>query len=129
MPALRRILVLATFVAVLGAVVAGAANAEPKNQWPFTRPVDSRSLSQSATNGIVDPAPRPESKNELPFTRRVDAGGTSSGGAVTPTAAGGSGGIDWPLAAWGSLVAITLIGGAFVLLHGTRLTTRNRPAA
>lgn len=129
MPALHRVLVVATSVALLSAVVAGAANAEPKNQWPFTRPVDSRVLSQSPTIRIVSPAPRPEPKNELPFTRLVDTSGAASGGAGAPTGGRGSSGIDWPLAGWASLVAISLVGGVFVLLRGARVTTPSRPAA
>lgn len=129
MPALHRVLVVATSVAMLSAVVAGAANAEPKNQWPFTRSTDSRALTQSRTVRIVDPAPMPEPKNELPFTRRVDTGGAASGDVATPTAGGGSSGIDWPLAGWASLVAISLVGGAFVLVREARVTTRSRPAA
>lgn len=126
MPALHRVLVVATSVAMLSAVVAGAANAEPKNQWPFTRSTDSRALTQSRTIRIVDPAPRPEPKNELPFTRRVDTSGAASGDVATPRAGGG---IDWPLAGWASLVAISLAGGAFVLVREARVTTRSRPAA
>jgi hypothetical protein len=65
----KKILVLAGLVAVIGCL-AGPANAEPKNQWPFTRPVESRGLAQTV-NSMVDSGPRPEAKNELPFTRPV----------------------------------------------------------
>ena len=86
----RRIVIFSTVVAVFSALVAGAANAEPKNEWPFTRPTSSRILTQAASSGVVDATPMPEPKNELPFTRLVggrglSTAGTSGGGAdVTP---------------------------------------------
>lgn len=118
----RRIVGLSLLIA---AVFAGAASAEPKNQAPFTRPIDARSVA----TGIVDVAPvpeaknlmpftrqvvtdveaRPEAKNELPFTRPVAADATSS---ASPN------GIDWTLTVWVVLAAIALAGGG---LAATRL--------
>ena len=62
-----------TFVALLGAATLAAsasAGGEPKNQWPFTRPVGDRAPQAAAASR---PAPQPviqgEPKNEPPFTR------------------------------------------------------------
>jgi hypothetical protein len=46
------------------------AGGEPKNQWPFTRPVTQRS-PQAAVHPTarVEPAIQGEAKNEPPFTR------------------------------------------------------------
>ncbi len=160
----HKLIALASLVVTLGAA-AGAASAEPKNQWPFTRSTDSRALTQALRSGGADAAPRPEAKNEPPFTRliaprilshatrgavvdaapvpeakneppftnRVGANGLSvaAGHAgATPTIGGGGpgGGIDWTFAAWGSLVAITLVGGALALRRGARFTTGDHPA-
>jgi hypothetical protein len=131
MYASRKIVVLATLVALVSAVAAGAANAEPKNQWPFTRPVDARILGQSVRAGsTLDVAPVPEAKNEPPFTDRVGIRVESSGvGATTGTiAAGGghSGGIDWPLVGLGFVAAVTLAGGSAVALSSRRLSPRSQ---
>jgi hypothetical protein len=123
----RRIVILSSLVALLSTMIAGAASAEPKNQWPFTRPATSRVLTQAATNGLVDSAPMPEPKNEWPFTRIVGTRATSSAGAAT-VSNGGSGGIDWPLAGWASLVAVTLVGGGFALRRAALFRPRNHPA-
>jgi hypothetical protein len=121
----RRILVLAGLAVVIGAL-AGPANAEPKNQWPFTRTADTR-FAQSAGRSVAAP-PRPEAKNEPPFTRVVIATTKSQrhGSAGLAVAGGNSGGIDWPLAAWVAVAAAMLTGGTVVFLRSTRITT-HRP--
>ncbi len=66
---------LLTALAVLAAtaILAAAAGAEPKNQWPFTRPVSSRVLAQIVTTVRAAAVPAGERKNEAPFTNRVSA--------------------------------------------------------
>jgi hypothetical protein len=120
----RRILALAGLAVTIG-VLAGSANAEPKNQWPFTRPVASRGLSQNFSRPAADPGPRPEAKNELPFTRAVvvTTNGQRHGSAALAVPGGNSGGIDWPLAAWVVVAATILTGGAVVFLRSTRFAT------
>jgi hypothetical protein len=95
-------------VSIAAGLMAGAASAEPKNQPPFTRPIDARSLTQGVQHQqTIDLPARPEAKNEWPFTRPM---GTATGSSsVTPSAA--SGGIDWTLTGWGALVAVTFVGG------------------
>ena len=115
----RRILALAGLAVVIGAL-AGPANAEPKNQWPFTRTADTR-FAQSVGWSVAAP-PRPEAKNEPPFTRVVVATtntGRRHGSAGLAVAGGNSGGIDWPLAAWVAVAAAMLTGGTVVFLRDT----------
>jgi hypothetical protein len=121
----RRILALAGLAIVIG-VLAGVANAEPKNQWPFTRTADTR-FAQSVGRPVAVP-PRPEAKNEPPFTRVVVATTNSrrQGSAGLAAASGNPGGIDWPLAAWVAVAAAMLTGGAVVFLRSARITT-HRP--
>ncbi len=66
---------LLTALAVLAAtaILAAAAAAEPKNQWPFTRPVSGRVLAQVVTTVRAATVPAGEPKNEAPFTTRVSA--------------------------------------------------------
>ena len=122
----RRILALAGMAIVIG-VLAGVANAEPKNQWPFTRTADARVLAQSVGRSVAVP-PRPEAKNEPPFTRVVVATTNSQrhGSAGLSVASGDSSGIDWPLAAWVAVAAAILTGGTVVVLRSARITT-HRP--
>lgn len=127
MSAPRRIVILSTVAALLSALIAGAANAEPKNQWPFTRAATSRDLTQAPRSGAVDSAPMGEPKNQWPFTRIVGTRAPSSAGAAT-VSAGGSGGIDWPLIGWGSLVAITLACGTLAGIRGPLFRPRNHAA-
>jgi hypothetical protein len=117
----RRILALAGLAVVIG-VLAGSANAEPKNQWPFTRTADTR-FAQSVGRSVAVP-PRPEAKNELPFTRVIAAPAKSQrhGSAAFAAAGGESSGIDWPLVAWLAVAATILTGGALVFFRGTRFT-------
>ena len=63
---------LAVLVATAGLVVASAA-AEPKNQWPFTRPVSSRVMGETVTAVGAAAVPIGEPKNEPPFTSKVSA--------------------------------------------------------
>jgi hypothetical protein len=130
MHASRKIVVLATLVALVSAMAAGAANAEPKNGWPFTRPVDSHTLGHTVRAGAtLDVAPVPEAKNEPPFTNHVGIRGESSGVGATGAIAAGSGdsgGIDWPLVGLGFVAAITVAGGTGVALSSTRLSPRSQ---
>jgi len=123
----RRILALAGLAIAIG-VLAGVANAEPKNQWPFTRAADTR-FAQSVGRSIAVP-PRPEAKNEPPFTRFVGTVATTKssrhGASGLTLSGGGAGGIDWPLMAWIAVAATILTGGALVFLRSTRLAS-HRP--
>jgi hypothetical protein len=60
-------------VLVLAAAVGlpSVAKAEPKNELPFTRSVDPRSLSLALRPTVASPRISGESKNALPFTRAV----------------------------------------------------------
>ena len=60
------------FAATAVFVQAASAAGEPKNQWPFTRPVGNRA-PQAATHvsSQADPQIQGEPKNEPPFTRPV----------------------------------------------------------
>ena len=122
----RRILALAGLAVVIG-VLAGEANAEPKNQWPFTRTADPRAPAQSAGRSI-DVAPRPEAKNELPFTRFVGTAGTtkgdSHGASALTLSGGGAGGMDRPLIAWIAVATAILTGGALVFLRSSRFAAQ-----
>lgn len=127
----RKIVVLATLVALVGAFAAGAAKAEPKNERPFTRPVDARIFGQAVRAGsTLDVAPVPEAKNEPPFTTRAGIRGesSSSGSSAGTIARAGadSGGIDWPLVGLGFVAAVTLAGGTAVALSSRRLTPRSQ---
>ena len=127
----RKIVVLATLVALVSAIAADAAKAEPKNEWPFTRPVDSRILGQAVRAGsVLDVAPAPEAKNEPPFTNRAGVRGESStsGGSTGAFAVGGadSGGLDWPLVGWGFVASVTVAGGIAVALSSRRLSPRSQ---
>jgi hypothetical protein len=65
---LRTVIVSLAGAAVLGQ--SALADGEPKNEWPFNRPVAARS-AQAATHTTPsrEPAIQGEAKNELPFTR------------------------------------------------------------
>ena len=71
----------AGFAATAVLVQAASAGGEPKNQWPFTRPVGNRT-TQSATHSVsqLSPPIQGEPKNEPPFTRPIQS--------RTPQAAG-----------------------------------------
>lgn len=69
----KRITTAFTTALLTAAIIAAAAGAEPKNQWPFTRPLDNRILAQVVNSGASLAMPVGESKNEAPFTTRVSA--------------------------------------------------------
>ena len=69
----KRLLTALGVLAATAGLVVAAAGAEPKNQWPFTRPVTSRVLSQVVTTVRTAAVPAGEPKNEAPFTNRVSA--------------------------------------------------------
>jgi hypothetical protein len=72
---MTRFTLLRTGAVALGAaaIVAQAATAagEPKNEWPFTRPVPSRTTQSAHHTTNANPVIQGEPKNELPFTRVV----------------------------------------------------------
>jgi hypothetical protein len=73
-----------TFVVLLGAsalAASASAGGEPKNQWPFTRPVGDRTTQAAASSSSVqEPVIQGEPKNEPPFTRPATVIVQSSGG-------------------------------------------------
>jgi len=104
--------------AAAAATLAGtaAAGGEPKNQWPFTRPVGERSPQAAPHSTAGGPAIQGEPKNEPPFTQPTTVVITSGSG--FHWADGGIG------AAAG--IGITLAGtGAFLVVVARRAT---RPA-
>jgi hypothetical protein len=125
-------------VATAALILAGAlspvalASGEPKNEWPFTRPVGDRTPAQvhvsqsAATRGAGEP------KNQWPFTRPVAgvAGFTVAGEpknslpftqpVASPTTIARPGGFDWGDAAIGvgaGLGLAALLAGGLVLTH------------
>lgn len=123
-------------------IVAGAlspvalAGGEPKNEWPFTRAVADRSLSQVQVTGSQAVVGQGESKNQLPFTRPVATGeggriAQSVGGEAkndlpftqaveSPVTGGADGGFDWGDAGIGVAAGAgiaALIGGGLLLTH------------
>jgi hypothetical protein len=64
---------LATLFAAAVAAPAALSAGEPKNEWPFTRPVGDRSTAQvqGQSAPVTSPEVRGEAKNEWPFTRPV----------------------------------------------------------
>jgi hypothetical protein len=105
----HRISLTATVVLVLAAPVATSAAAdspeirgEPKNQLPFTRPVEP---------ALVSPEIRGEPKNEPPFTRPVE---------LAPVVVRSGGGFDWTSGGLGALGA----GGAALAGYGLVLARR-----
>ena len=102
---LLRSSILTLLAAALFAQVA-VAGGEPKNEWPFTRPVTQRS-PQAATNSTsrVEPAIQGEPKNERPFTRPATIVVSSpSGFNWTDGGLGAAAGIGIVLSAGGLLV-------------------------
>ena len=93
--------------AAAAVVTQGAlAGGEPKNEWPFTRTVDTRATQAANHAGVADPIIQGEPKNEPPFTRPVVV--TASGGtgfSWRDGALGGLGGIGITLAGAGALLA------------------------
>ena len=68
-----RILITLAVLAAAAVLVAATASAEPKNQWPFTRPVSTRVLAEVVTSVPAAAVPTGEPKNEPPFTDRFSA--------------------------------------------------------
>jgi hypothetical protein len=64
-------IVTATLILAGSLVPVALAGGEPKNEWPFTRPVNDRALSQAQSSRAQIRVGVGETKNELPFTRRV----------------------------------------------------------
>ena len=72
MTAIDRLSVAAVVAAVAAMFVQTAAGAgEPKNEWPFTRPVTARVQQSVRSAAAASTDIHGESKNEWPFTRRV----------------------------------------------------------
>ena len=106
---------------LLSAVLAqvAVAGGEPKNEWPFTRPVVTRT-SQAAAHvaRASSPVIQGEPKNELPFTRPVAQPAT-----IVVQA---SGGFSWTDGAIGlvSGLGLAIVGvGATGLARGARRET------
>jgi hypothetical protein len=105
---IRNIAGLAAVVAVVVAALAPSALAggEPKNERPFTRPVQTRFFAEAfvaaAERGL---SVQGEPKNELPFTRPITL------------AAGSSSGFDWRSGGVGVVagIGISLVGAGVVL--------------
>ena len=64
----RLMLVVAVAAAAFTTATTALAGGEPKNEYPFTRSVDTRTLA--ASQGAAVTNPRSEPKNERPFTSR-----------------------------------------------------------
>lgn len=81
-----------TLIVLLGAATLAAsasAGGEPKNEWPFTRPVGNRATQAVASSSSVkQPVIQGEPKNEPPFTRPATVIVQSSGGGFSWTDAG-----------------------------------------
>ncbi len=69
----KRILITLAVLACVAGLVAATASAEPKNQWPFTRPVSSHVAGEIVTSIPAAAVPAGEPKNEAPFVNRVSA--------------------------------------------------------
>jgi hypothetical protein len=129
-------------VATAALIVAGAlspvalAGGEPKNEWPFTRAVADRSLTQVQGSGSQALVGQGEPKNQLPFTRPVAgaAGGTTAqslGGEAkndlpftqiveAPVVGGSDGGFDWGDAGIGAAAGLgiaALVAGGLLLTY------------
>lgn len=106
---------LATLTAAAVVAPVASASGEPKNEWPFTRPVAARVPAQATSS--VTPAPAPvingEPKNEPPFTQSVAA----------PSLAIRSGGFEWADAGVGAAGAIGFVA---IALGAAVLTSSNR---
>jgi hypothetical protein len=89
-------------------------NGEPKNEWPFTRPVADRTTAQVNRSAATEPAViNGEPKNEPPFTQPV----------ATRTIVIRSGGFDWGDAGVGAAGAIGVVS---IVLGAAVVTSSNR---
>lgn len=100
-----------SIITLIGAALfaqVAVAGGEPKNEWPFIRPVTQRSPQVAThTTSRVEPAIQGEPKNELPFTRPATIVVSSgSGFNWTDGGLGAAAGIGIALSA-GGLVALT----------------------
>jgi hypothetical protein len=98
-------------VSLAGAAVLGQsayASGEPKNQWPFTRPVAARTTEgAAAATSRHEPAIQGEAKNQRPFTRPatvVVAHDTTTGFDWTSGAIGTAAGFGLALAGSGAVL-------------------------
>ena len=127
MSRIRFLFTLAALVAAVAALLPASAGAEPKNEWPFTRPADPRILAQAVREHLVAPMPRGEPKNELPFTRPVSVPvARQSSGAVSNSAS-----FNWTDAAIGASGALAIVlatAAAAALAHRSRRAARPHPA-
>jgi len=100
-----------SIVTLVGAALfaqAAAAGNEPKNEWPFTRPVTQRSSqAASLSTSRVESAIQGEPKNEQPFIRPATiVVGPGSGFNWTDGGLGAAAGIGIALSL-GGLLALT----------------------
>ncbi len=108
MPLRRFIGTTAAGLAAAALIAQGAlAGGEPKNEWPFTRHVDTRSTQAAQHSSSSNPLIQGEAKNEPPFTRPiVVVAGSRSGFSWRDGAIGGIGGFGIALAAAGTVLAV-----------------------
>jgi hypothetical protein len=106
---------VAALLAVGTLAPAALSAGEPKNEWPFTRPVAQRATAQQRPSATIDRSGYGEPKNELPFTRPV---------AAAPVVIRSSGGFDWGDAGIG---AGATIGIAVAALGVVALRTSRSP--
>ena len=100
-----RVSVAALVAAAAAAPVGLAQQGEPKNEWPFTRPVDDRGTAQVHESvGATYSDVRGEPKNEPPFTRLVQA---------PPVVIRASSDFDWGDAGIGAGAALGIATAAF----------------
>lgn len=101
---------LRTIAAGLGAAAlfahSAAAGGEPKNEWPFTRPVGRTTQAVPHHSSQQAPVIQGEPKNEPPFTRPVTVVVSSGGGFDwTDGGIGAAAGIGIALAGIGGTLA------------------------
>jgi hypothetical protein len=105
-----------TAVAIASAAIltqAALAGGEPKNQWPFTRPVGARTpQAVAAQRQQADAVIQGEPKNEPPFTRPA-----------TVVVSSGSIGFDWTSGGIGAAAGL----GAALAGTGALLVARRSP--
>jgi hypothetical protein len=94
------------FAAAATFAQAALASGEPKNEWPFTRPVAQRTQQAAQhTAAQADPVIQGEPKNEPPFTRPATVVVVSGGGfSWTDGAIGGVAGLGVAIAGTGALL-------------------------
>ena len=134
----RPILTIAVLCAVAG-VFAGAAGAEPKNEWPFTRPAGNRGLAQASRQqqSATSAVPAGEPKNEWPFTRKAGNRGLAQANrqqqSATNAVPAGEPKNEWPftrkagttkLVAGGAALVFTIAGAGLLFGRGARRTNR-----